>query len=578
MDLRANDIANAADNTCQWLLTHSNYVEWLQSKSSLLWIKGKPGAGKSTLMKYALRQEGRDQTVIASFFFNARGSPLERTPIGLYRSLLHQLLRFAPDQLSKLAAIYKERCQLRGEVEMKWNWHEGELKDWLSDLLLTLAVRPVRLYIDALDESGEAVATQLVEYCQSLVKKAFCAGNFLYICFSCRHYPIIATLDGFTICVENENSTDIKAYVQQRLEANSIEQRKAQLLSEEILKRAHGAFQWITLVIPRVLRECKCGKRIDTIQSNIRKLPPELHNLYGMILTEISDDERFESLKLMRWICFAFKPLSLREIRHAMAVDISTSYTTLQECTNTESYVETDEDMEKRVIDLSKGLAEVQVHRRRNFVQLIHESVKDFLVQDGLQRLEMNSPGTAIGRAHLHLAWTCVRYLGIFSAEKGDLDTNESISYNKQKLAYTYPLIHYSTVSWVAHALQVEEERLLQEDLFRLFQQLYHPYDYRRKHWLQLYRTFESLAYLGGNLRLARNPTLLHVIAMHGLRNVLSAFLNLQDVELDSMDDNGRTPLSLAAEGGHEAVVKLLVGSRDRARGGGELLLGRDAV
>jgi len=42
---------------------------------------------------------------------------------------------------------------------------------------------------------------------------------------------------------------------------------------------------------------------------------------------------------------------------------------------------------------------------------------------------------------------------------------------------------------------------------------------------------------------------------MHGLRNVLSAFL----VEADSKDDNGRTPLSWAAGEGHEAVVKLLV-------------------
>src|SRR5215469_4553470 len=274
MDLRVNKIASAADNTCQWLLTHSSYLEWLQTQSSLLWIKGKPGAGKSTLMKYALRQEGRDQTIVASFFFNARGSPLQRTPIGLYRSILHQLLYFAPDQLSKLATTYKERCQTRGEVEKKWNWYEGELKDWLSDLLLTLAVRPVRLYIDALDESGEVVATQLVEHCESLVKKAFYAGNSLAICFSCRHYPIIA-LDGFTICVENENSTDIKTYVQQRLEANSIEQRKAQLLSVEIFKRARGVFQWITLVLPQLLRECKNGKRIDIVQSYIRKLPQE---------------------------------------------------------------------------------------------------------------------------------------------------------------------------------------------------------------------------------------------------------------------------------------------------------------
>src|ERR1700722_20245202 len=136
MDLRVNNIANATDGTCEWLVTNLSYLEWLQARSGLLWIKGKPGAGKSTLMKYALRQEGHDQTIIASFFFNARGSQLERTPLGLYRSILHQLLRFAPYQLCRLAKIYKERCQTRGKVRKEWEWHEGELKDQLLDLLL----------------------------------------------------------------------------------------------------------------------------------------------------------------------------------------------------------------------------------------------------------------------------------------------------------------------------------------------------------------------------------------------------------------------------------------------------------
>ena len=34
------------------------------------------------------------------------------------------------------------------------------------------------------------------------------------------------------------------------------------------------------------------------------------------------------------------------------------------------------------------------------------------------------------------------------------------------------------------------------------------------------------------------------------------------DVEVDAKDNNGRSPLSYAAEGGHEAVVKSLVACR----------------
>jgi ABC-type ATPase involved in cell division len=61
----------------------------------MLWLKGKPGAGKSTLMKESLLRlkrtaEGKD--IIIAFFFNSRGSELEKPPIGFYRSILHDLM------------------------------------------------------------------------------------------------------------------------------------------------------------------------------------------------------------------------------------------------------------------------------------------------------------------------------------------------------------------------------------------------------------------------------------------------------------------------------------------------------
>ena len=137
MVLRINAIANAADDTCKWLSKHPSYEKWFRTRSSLLWIKGKPGAGKSTLMKYAIRQGNPNETTKASFFFNGRGSSIEKSPLGLNRSILPQLLPLAPEQLSRLTLVYIERCQTRGKFAEKWDWHEGELKDRLTDLLLT---------------------------------------------------------------------------------------------------------------------------------------------------------------------------------------------------------------------------------------------------------------------------------------------------------------------------------------------------------------------------------------------------------------------------------------------------------
>jgi type II secretory ATPase GspE/PulE/Tfp pilus assembly ATPase PilB-like protein len=61
MYIRQKNIRVALDNTCNWLFSTMEYRDWLDRRNiaehhGLLWIKGKPGAGKSTLMKEALHR------------------------------------------------------------------------------------------------------------------------------------------------------------------------------------------------------------------------------------------------------------------------------------------------------------------------------------------------------------------------------------------------------------------------------------------------------------------------------------------------------------------------------------------
>jgi adenylylsulfate kinase-like enzyme len=46
-----------ADGTCVWLSEHPKYRQWLtQSGATPLWIKGKPGSGKTTLKTYLVHE------------------------------------------------------------------------------------------------------------------------------------------------------------------------------------------------------------------------------------------------------------------------------------------------------------------------------------------------------------------------------------------------------------------------------------------------------------------------------------------------------------------------------------------
>jgi hypothetical protein len=48
MDMRCLDIKKEASNTCTWLLKNKAYQEWQDIPQGLLWIRGKPGAGRSS--------------------------------------------------------------------------------------------------------------------------------------------------------------------------------------------------------------------------------------------------------------------------------------------------------------------------------------------------------------------------------------------------------------------------------------------------------------------------------------------------------------------------------------------------
>jgi hypothetical protein len=81
-------------------------VEWLRDEQPLFWINGKPGAGKSTLMKFitghkhtleVMSSKNSKLVIPISFFFHELGTSSERTFAGLLHALMNQLLTSMPE-------------------------------------------------------------------------------------------------------------------------------------------------------------------------------------------------------------------------------------------------------------------------------------------------------------------------------------------------------------------------------------------------------------------------------------------------------------------------------------------------
>ncbi|VUC37376.1 unnamed protein product [Clonostachys rosea] len=99
IDTRIRSVKTPVGLTCHWILQTVQYKSWrdatmLVQHHGFWWIRGKPGAGKSVMMKYLF--ENSKATIIGakviSFFFNARGSILERTTLGLYPGIIRTSL------------------------------------------------------------------------------------------------------------------------------------------------------------------------------------------------------------------------------------------------------------------------------------------------------------------------------------------------------------------------------------------------------------------------------------------------------------------------------------------------------
>lgn len=207
-------------STCTWILGHDLFRSWtdranVDKYQGLLWIKGKPGSGKSTIIKVlsskVSQQAEHENFSVATFYFSAKGTELERGRIGLLRSLLYQILRANKQYLKELVAIYEEKLLLDQtndrprplkwydlEQEVRWHateqevkWYATELEAYLSSIFQKPNCPRVVIFVGALDECDEVDAKDVAFFLRQLSSSAHSAGAALDICLSSRHFPSV---------------------------------------------------------------------------------------------------------------------------------------------------------------------------------------------------------------------------------------------------------------------------------------------------------------------------------------------------------------------------------------------------
>lgn len=375
MNTREQDISIAHTKTCDWIFHETQFKNWnngvnLDVYHGVLWIKGHPGTGKSTLMKHiwSYCNTNPDDFTLASYFFNARGSSLEKSPIGMLRSLTYQLLDPDPLLQEHFLPLYIDKKKKHGS---KFEWHVGELKPFCLSAIKTQNRAPIVILVDALDECNEPDVRAVISFLESLSINARTSHQPLRICHSSRHYPLItmAKFDEFVLERHRGHEEDITRFVKANIRYMD------EGIIGELLEKADNVFMWVVLVI-EILNRAYDEVRVRAMRKKLNEVPPDLENLFSSLLEKYEAEiERQETVLMFQWVLFANKELCPEELYFAVLAG-----TRPEELGVWNEVEESQEIIRRHFITKSKGLVEVQPYKRR--VQFIHQSVKDFLLRN----------------------------------------------------------------------------------------------------------------------------------------------------------------------------------------------------
>lgn len=444
MNQRTQNLADPAEGTCRWLFRHGIFIDWLTDKNQsqscgLLWLRGKPGSGKSTMLKEAFFRVTKDmdgsECHVASFFFNAKGDDLEHSQIGMLRSILHQICSRDPDLLRALLGMVQDRRALRGEDMAPWD--EEELRAFFKPQTIGHKKRII-VFIDAIDECDSESMRDVVHFWREITETAQHAGAQLSVCLSSRHYPAITVNNCPEIIMENHNHPDIVDFVGRRLDlgmSGRPEDRKA--IQQKMLEKSGGVFLWVSLVLKDILRKKDEGWGMKALLKDLNSVPRELEDLFHQLLTAGPSSKMIA--RMFQWALLPAKPLRLHEWHHILAFIGEHRPSSLRQWRQSDAHTGTDEELEKRITHLSRGLLDFNIRSsddnshesaeesmsdragagsldldtgETRVVQVIHESLRQYFMEGpGFAVLNSASGEHSLGHAHLSMMNVCLDYI-----------------------------------------------------------------------------------------------------------------------------------------------------------------------
>jgi len=242
----------------------------------------------------------------ASYYFWNQGTEMQKSGLGLFQSLLYQILRSSPELVQKV-------CSRNLHHEP---WTMKELHDTFKRIEQETRLNAkFCFFIDGLDEyeGEEKDVTQLL--------KTLSMSGRIKICASSRpgrQYETFLQRRSRTFDIAHFTRTDMRRHVNQSLQQSdkwqalvSSNRILCEKIVEEISVRANGVWLWVSLVTNDIVREADKHETIQSLYDIVAQTPEDLEKYFELMIGKIPKRHRDDMAIIFLLVVDEVHPLPL---------------------------------------------------------------------------------------------------------------------------------------------------------------------------------------------------------------------------------------------------------------------------
>ena len=549
------------ERTGSWVLSDQAFTKWLNdTSSSLLWLHGDPGKGKTMLaislvreLSEKIRVEGSASSTAIAYFFCDNKDSRRMTGTSIFRGLIFQLLCQHPNLCFHLRDLYEKQKEhlFNGpnSIHSLWRVFQNIVRD--------RSLERIYIIVDALDEcepeSAESFLSLLnpdlefdfITQSQDLGTYQEFLGKIKWLLTSRNEVAIKQLLMGsLDISLEtNANQVENAVRIFIKNKVKQLQRRKGydkvlkDYVEADLCEKAEGTFLWVALACKELSKPTVLSMNTKNVLS---KLPTGISPLYSRIMDQVISSEDLELVEyaksILRCMVVALRPLTLTEL--AIAANLPEEYRS-----------------NLQVLSEYLNQCGSLVTIREWTAHFVHLSAKAFLLSTHTQTII--SPD--LRAEHQFIALNCFQHVCRRASFQNSRIEELSEPEEEDESDNSHEDVHdqdpeYPTLFWTAHTRLAPMEIA---DSFDFGDEFFQPRSAQRQLWFEKY--WEK-----NHAKWETRPsdfTALHMAAYAGLPCLISKLLvtvhNPDDIII--VDSLGNTPLLWAAKHGYELVVRLLL-------------------